>query len=159
MEFDLDLPTVLLVYNTSLVAGALSIFHIRNHSCRPRGLASLAAAYLMVAAGSVLAWRGERAALPVWVWTHGSLAFGTFGYALFRAAIRGFSGRRYERWWIVWLVPTACLLLGIVTGFPLQNLLRASVFHATALLVLGLCTIEILRDCRAAACTCRSPAH
>lgn len=44
MDFQLDLATVLLLYNTSLIAGALSIFHIRRHSCRPQGLAPLATA-------------------------------------------------------------------------------------------------------------------
>lgn len=148
MDLQIDLATVLLLYNTSLAAGALSIFHLRRHSCRPRGLAALASAYVMLALGSALAWRGERAALPMWMWTHGSLLLGTGGYALFWAGVRGFSGRRRVPWWAVALLPLASLVLGIATGFALQNLLRAGVFHATATLVLAACTIEILRDHR-----------
>ncbi|EJE54374.1 diguanylate cyclase (GGDEF) domain-containing protein [Acidovorax sp. CF316] len=148
MDFQLDLATVLLLYNTSLIAGALSIFHIRRHSCRPQGLASLATAYLMLAVGAILAWRGESAALPMWMWTHGSLLLGTGGYALFWAGVRSFSGRRRVPWRAVVLLPLACLAAGIATGFPLQNLLRAGAFHATATLVLAACTFEILRDCR-----------
>lgn len=148
MDFQLDLATVLLLYNTSLIAGALSIFHIRRHSCRPQGLAPLATAYLMLAVGGILAWRGESAALPMWMWTHGSLLLGTGGYALFWAGVRGFSGRRRVPWRAVVLLPLACLVVGIATGFPLQNLLRAGVFHATATLVLAACTFEILRDRR-----------
>lgn len=146
MDLHLDLATVLLVYNTSLVAGALSISHIRRHSCSPRGLAPLAAAYLTLAAGAALAWHGEWAALPMWMWTYGSLNLGTFAYAIFWAAIRGFSGRRIVRWKLVLLPPFACLVIGVVTEFPLQNLVRAGVFHATAALVVGLCAFEIVRD-------------
>lgn len=148
MDLQIDLATVLLLYNTSLVAGALSIVHIRRHSFQPRGLAALAAAYVMLAVGSVLAWRGERAALPMWMWTHGSMLLGTGGYALFWAGVRGFSGRRRVPWRAVAALPLACLVLGIATGFPLQNLLRAGAFHATATLVLAGCTFEILRDRR-----------
>lgn len=148
MDFTLDLPTVLVVYNTSLFAGALSIFQIRLHSCRPRGLACLGAAYLMLACGSGLAWRGEVAALPVWLWTHGSLALGTFGYTFFWAGMRGFSGRRSVPWAAVLLLPAACTVLGLITGFPIHNLPRAGVFHATAVLALLLSLYELLRETR-----------
>lgn len=148
MDLQIDLATVLLLYNTSLAAGALSIFHIRRHSCRPRGLAALAAAYVMLAVGSALAWRGERAALPMWMWTHGSLLLGTGGYVLFWAGVRGFSGRRRVPWLALVLLPMACFVLGIATGFPLQNLLRAGAFHAAATLILAACTFEVLRDQR-----------
>jgi diguanylate cyclase (GGDEF)-like protein len=146
MEFTLDLPTVLVVYNTSLFAGALSIFQIRLHSCRPRGLACLGAAYLMQACGSGLAWRGEVAALPAWLWTHGSLALGTFGYALFWAGIRSFSGRRRVPWAALLMLPAACTVLGLITGFPAHNLARAGTFHAAAALALALSCYEILRE-------------
>ncbi len=149
MEFTLDLPTVLVVYNTSLFAGALSILQVRLHSCRPRGLACLGAAYLMLASGSGLAWRGEVSALPVWLWTHGSLALGTFGYTLFWAGMRGFSGRRKIPWAAVLLLPTACTALGLITGFPTHNLARAGVFHATAVLALALSFSELMREARA----------
>lgn len=148
MDLELDLPTVILFYNTSLVAGALSMFQLRRHSCRPQGLATLASAYLMLALGSILAWRGEHAALPMWLWTHGSLLLGTVGYTLFWSGVRSFSGRRLVPWRSVALLPLACLLLGIATGFPLENLLRAGAFHATATLALAASTIEVFRDRR-----------
>jgi hypothetical protein len=50
MGLQLDLPTVLLLYKTALVAGALSIFHVSRHSCRPQGLRPLSAAYLPISA-------------------------------------------------------------------------------------------------------------
>lgn len=148
MNLQLDLPTVLLVYNTSLVAGASSIIHVRRHSCRPQGLGYLAAAYMLLALGSAVAWSGENAVLPVWVWTHGSLLLGMVGYAFFWVGVRQFSGRRRVPWRAVLLLPAAVLVLGVVTGFPLQNLLRAGAFHATAALVLAACAVDTLRDCR-----------
>ncbi|WP_024870737.1 GGDEF domain-containing protein [Tolumonas lignilytica] len=144
----LDLPTVILVYNTSLVAGASSMLHIRRQSCRPRGLGYLAAAYLLLAIGSAVAWGGEHAVLSMWLWTHGSLLLGLIAYTLFWAGVRQFSGRRQVPWRTVLLLPASVVLLGVVTGFPLQNLWRAGAFHAAATLALGACAFEMLRDYR-----------
>lgn len=147
MIFKIDLPTVLLVYNTSLGAGALSILHVRRHSHRPRGLGFMASAYLLLAVGSLVAWRGELEALPPWMWTHGSLLLGTGGYALLWAGVRSFSGRRQVPWTIA-VLPLGWLFLGVATGFPLENLLRAGAFHVTAAVMLFASTIELLRDHR-----------
>jgi diguanylate cyclase (GGDEF)-like protein len=148
MNLQLDLPTVLLVYNTSLVAGALSIVHIRSHSCRPQGLGYLAAAYVLLAVGSALAWSGENALLPAWMWTHGSLLLGIGGYALFWGGVRQFSGRRRTPWRMVLLLPAGVLVLGVVTGFPLHNLQRAGAFHAMATLALAAGAFDTLSDRR-----------
>ncbi len=157
MEFTLDLPTVLVVYNTSLFAGALSIFQVRQHSCSPRGLAWMGSAYLMLAAGSGLAWRGEVAALPTWLWTHGSLMLGTFAYALFWAGLREFSGRRKVPWGRVLLLPAICTVVGAVTDFPSHNLARAGVFHASAVLALALGYRELRLDRRSEPLPSRGP--
>lgn len=148
MSWKIDLPTLLLVYNTSLGAGALSIFHIHRHSRKPDGLLLMAMAYVLLAVGSALAWRGEIAQLPIWMWTHGSLLMGTVGYSLLWTGVRKFSGRRRMSRTIV-LLPVGWFLLGIISGFPSDNLLRAGAFHATAAAVMGACTFELLRDGRA----------
>lgn len=144
----LDLPTVILVYNTSLVAGASSILHIRRQSSGTRGLGYLAAAYLLLAIGSAVAWAGEHAVLPMWLWTNGSLLLGLVAYTLFWAGVRQFSWRRRVPWRTVLLLLACVVLLGAVTGFPLQNIWRAGVFHAAAALALGACVFEMLRDYR-----------
>lgn len=143
----LDLPTVLLLYNTSLIAGALSLLHISRHSCRPQGLQQMVAAYLMLIAGSVLAWHGEHGMLPTGLWTQGSLALGAFGYTLFWIGVRRFSGRRHTSAGAL-LPALLCVLIGIATDFPLHNLSRAGVFHAAAVLALFLATLDVLRDSR-----------
>src|SRR3989344_3470596 len=132
MGMQLDLPTILLLYKTALVAGALSIFHVSRHSCRPRGLKPLAAAYLLLAVGAELAGQGEYSMLPLWFWTHTSLLLGALGYTLFWAGARALSGRRRVLPAVLILVPGGWLVLGLVTQFPLDNLLRAGAFRTTA---------------------------
>jgi len=66
----------------------------------------------------------------------------------FWVGLRQFSGRQRIQWCVIWLLPAAVLVLGVVTGFPLQNLTRAGFFHAAAPLVLAVCTFDTLRDRR-----------
>jgi len=49
----LDLPTVLLFYNTSLLAGAVAILHVRRHSTHPSPLLLIYAAYGLLALGDL----------------------------------------------------------------------------------------------------------
>lgn len=144
----LDLPTILLLYKTALVAGALSIFHVSRHSCRPQGLKSLAAAFVLLAVGAELAGQGEYSMLPLGFWTHASLLLGTLGYPLIWAGARALSGRRRALPAVLALVPGGWMVLGLVTQFPLDNLLRAGAFHLTAALSLTAAAAEVWRDRR-----------
>lgn len=148
MGMQLDLPTILLLYKTALVAGALSIFHVSRHSCRPQGLKPLAAAYLLLAAGAELAGQGEYSMLPLWFWTHTSLLLGALGYTLFWAGARALSGRRRVLPAVLILVSGGWLVLGLVTQFPLDNLLRAGAFHLTAAVSLTAAAWEVWHDRR-----------
>lgn len=148
MGMQLDLPTILLLYKTALVAGALSIFHVSRHSCRPQGLKPLAAAYLLLAVGAELAGQGEYSMLPLWFWTHTSLLLGALGYTLFWAGARALSGRRRVLPAVLILVPGGWLVLGLVTQFPLDNLLRAGAFHLTAAVSLTAAAWEVWHDRR-----------
>jgi diguanylate cyclase (GGDEF)-like protein len=146
MDLQLDLPTVLLVYKTALIAGALSIFHVSRHACQPRGMRPMAIAYVLLAAGAELAGQGEHSALPPWFWTHASLLLGTVGYPLFWAGTRTLSGRRRVAWGWLTMVPLGWLLLGLATQFPLNNLLRAGAFHITATVAVAASAWEVWRD-------------
>lgn len=148
MGMQLDLPTILLLYKTALVAGALSIFHVSRHSCRPQGLKPLATAYLLLAVGAELAGQGEYSMLPLWFWTHTSLLLGALGYTLFWAGARALSGRRRVLPAVLILVPGGWLVLGLVTQFPLDNLLRAGAFHLTAAVSLTAAAWEVWHDRR-----------
>lgn len=148
MGMQLDLPTILLLYKTALVARALSIFHVSRHSCRPQGLKPLAAAYLLLAVGAELAGQGEYSMLPLWFWTHTSLLLGALGYTLFWAGARALSGRRRVLPAVLILVSGGWLVLGLVTQFPLDNLLRAGAFHLTAAVSLTAAAWEVWHDRR-----------
>jgi diguanylate cyclase (GGDEF)-like protein len=104
-----------------------------------------------------VAWSGENAALPIWMWTHGSLLLGMVAYMLFWAGVRRISGRRRIPWRAVFVLSAGVLVLGVVTGFPLQNLPRAGAFHATATLVLAACAFDVLRDRRQTPLPSRTP--
>lgn len=148
MGMQLDLPTILLLYKTALVAGALSIFHVSRHSCRPQGLKPLAAAYLLLAVGAELAGQGEYSMLPLWFWSHTSLLLGALGYTLYWAGARALSGRRRVLPAVLILVPGGWLVLGLITEFPLDNLLRAGAFHLTAAVSLTAAAWEVWHDRR-----------
>ncbi|MCO5398336.1 sensor domain-containing diguanylate cyclase [Ralstonia soli] len=141
-----DLATVILLHDTSLIAGAAAILHSRRRSTRPMGLERIAAAFIGLAIGAALAAFGEQAALPYWLWTYLSIFLGTVAYPLFWDGVRRLSGRRRSLYWIVVLVPAAWLLIGIVSGFPLVNEQRASVFHLTAVISLAASACEIWLD-------------
>ena len=70
MHLTLDLGTIILLHITSLMAGAAAILHSRKRTARRIGLGRLAIALITLAIGAVLAAFGERAALPLWLWTH-----------------------------------------------------------------------------------------
>lgn len=143
---DLDLPTVLLLYKTALVAGALSIFHVSRYTRQSKGMRTLAGAYLLLAMGAELAGRGEYAKLPPWLWTHASLLLGAVGYMLFWAGVRALSGRRRVPWAWVMAVPSVVLLAGAATQFPLNNLPRAGAFHVIATAAMAAAAWEVWRD-------------
>ncbi|MHA2901520.1 hypothetical protein [Ralstonia mannitolilytica] len=146
MHLGFDLATIILLHDTSLIAGAAAILHSRRRSTRPMGLERIAAAFIGLAIGAALAAFGERAALPYWLWTYLSIFLGTIAYRLLRDGVRRLSGRRRGLYWIVVLVLAAWLLIGIVSGFPLVNELRASVFHLTAVICLAASAGEIWLD-------------
>ncbi len=146
MHLTFDVGTIILLHNTSLIAGASAILHSRKRSSRPTGLGRLAVALIALAIGAVLAAFGERAALPLWLWTHLSLLLGTIAYPLLWDGIRRLSGRRQSHYWIVILVPAVWFIFGIVSGFPLVNSQRASVFHLTAVMSLAVSAVEIWLD-------------
>ena len=146
MHLAFDLATVILLHDTSLVAGAAAILHSRRRATRPMGLGRLTIALIALAIGAALAAFGERAALPYWFWTHLSLLLGTVAYSLLWDGMRRLSGRRRSLYWIVVLVPTALFVVGIVSGFPLINAQRASIFHLAAVVSLTASAVEIWRD-------------
>ncbi|MDR7379882.1 diguanylate cyclase (GGDEF)-like protein [Rhodoferax ferrireducens] len=149
MLLNVDLSTVLTLHETSLMVGALVFLHVRRQSTQPQGLGLLAVGFAALALGAVLAGMGESRAVPVWLWTHCSLWLGMLGYALLWAGFGELDGRPNwlrTRW--VLLLPAAVGAAGLVSGFPYQNLWRASAFHTGAVLALALAAWQIQRGYR-----------
>jgi diguanylate cyclase (GGDEF)-like protein len=145
----IDLPTVLYLHMTSLVAGALGMLNIRFRIERSSGLGFLATAFVMLAIGGALAGFGLHNAVPREMWTHVSLLLGTGGYTLLwigLSELSGFPRRRYQQ--IAAAVPLFLGLLGLATQFPLDDNIRSSVFHLNAASFLGLSAFTIWREQR-----------
>jgi diguanylate cyclase (GGDEF)-like protein len=143
----IDLATVLLLHASSLATGAFGIVIVRRRCPRTRGLGKSACAFILLGAGGVLAAFGERGHAPAVVWTHLSLLLGTGGYALLWLGIAQLSGgapRRHQHG--VACIPAAWFVAGLVTQFPLDDTIRASVFHFNALAFLGAAAWRVWGD-------------
>jgi diguanylate cyclase (GGDEF)-like protein len=146
---EINLATVLLLHETSLLVGALAFLYLRKQLVSTKGLGLLAIAFIALAVGATIAGLGENVSLPYWLWTHLSLFLGTLGYALFWAGLSELSGRRgWQKNKLVLLVPVCLTLIGWMTDFPGQNVLRASVFHINAVIFLMLASLKVRRDYR-----------
>lgn len=133
----LDIPTVLLLYQSSLLVGAAVFLHARRQRKTALGFGTLASAFALLGSGSVLAGLGEYALLPKAVWTLVTLTCGLYGHGLLVAGIERLrTGRppRHWRWLAVYPVPF--WITAWITGFHEDNQLRAIVFHLNAALCL-----------------------
>ena len=147
LHLSVDLPTVLLLQVSSLLAGAMGLFNLRSRSQRHPGLGFLASCFLLLGAGGVIAAMGELNVLPHALWTHLSLAIGCGGYALMWLGASELSGgpwRRYQR--LVASTPVGWILIGLITQFPLTNTPRAAAFHFNASFFLIGSAVIIWRD-------------
>lgn len=146
-HLSIDLPTVLLLQVSSLLAGAMGIFNLRSRSQHHPGLGFLASCFLMLGVGGVIAAMGEADILPYALWTHLTLVMGCAGYALMWLGASELSGgpwRRYQR--LVAAIPAGWLVLGLATQFPLANTPRATAFHLNACFFLIWSALIIWRD-------------
>lgn len=136
----LDIATVLFLYQSSLLVGALAFLLNRRQTGLTRGLGILSAALGLLGAGALLASLGEQARLPLQFWTLGSLSTGLWGHALLAVGMACLGRGRPPRRWrlLVLLWPLPFWLAALLTQFHLENQLRAAVFHLNAAFWLAL---------------------
>ncbi|MDG5495982.1 GGDEF domain-containing protein [Niveispirillum sp. BGYR6] len=155
----LDIATVLFLYQSSLLVGALAFLLNRRQTGSTRGLGILSAALGLLGAGALLASLGEQALLPLQFWTLGSLTSGLWGHALLVVGLACLDrGRPPRRWGLLALLwPLPFWLAALLTQFHLQNHLRAIIFHLNAALWLALAAWVIQRGRRLEPLPSRGP--
>lgn len=153
----LDIATVLFLYQSSLLVGALVFLLARRRRSASSGFGTLAAACSLVGIGSVLASLGEQDMLPQDLWTLTTLSLGLVGHGLLALGMERLrSGRLHRAWRLLALYPIPFWIAAWITGFHLDNQLRAIVFHLNAALFLLLAArivtrlrrVEQLPSCR-----------
>lgn len=127
----LDLGTVLVLHQTSLLAGAGTLLLLWLRAERPPGVAAIATAFLLLAFGAFLAGLGEIEAIPAFVWRDGSAGLAVGAYTLLFLGMRRLDRNAGRLRWLLLATP-AILALGFVTPVFADNTVRAGVFHATA---------------------------
>lgn len=142
----LDLATILFLHPLSLTVGALCFLYLRYRSRRSRGLGKMAVAFLVLAAGSLLAGAGEQGVVDYAHWTLLTLSAGALAYTLlFIGLFTLLTEQPAGRLWWMLVVPLALVATAIVTQFYLVNVYRACVFltsmglYALASAALALC--------------------
>ena len=130
----LDLPTVLFLYSTSLIAGTCAVLNVWRHQRNETGLGLIALALAVLAVGGVLAGLSELGLLPwPFLWRYVHFVLGVGGYAALWSGLAELSSLRWRAWRLrVALIPLLWLAGGILSGFILHNAQRAAVFHFNA---------------------------
>ncbi|WP_158279286.1 GGDEF domain-containing protein [Azospirillum humicireducens] len=101
------------------------------------GFGILAAAFSLQGLGAVLASFGEHATMPATVWTLGSLTLGLVGQGLLVLGMERLrSGRLHRAWRLLAVYLMSLSIAAWLTGFHLDNQLRALLFHLNAALCL-----------------------
>lgn len=129
----LDLGTVLILHGTSLIAGAGTLLFVWPRAGRPPGLATIAIAFITLAAGAFLAGLGQIGAIPHSVWRDSSAALGAGSYVLFLLGVCTLD-RDADHLRCLLGLPVVMLVVGFVTPVFANDAMRSIVFHATAAL-------------------------
>lgn len=127
----LDLATILTLHPLSLLVGAMCFLYVRFRSRRSRGLGKMAAAFLVLGMGSLLAAAGAQGVVDYETWTFWSFLSGPVSYALFWVGLINLTEERPAgRAWFVLVLPLGLTVWARISGFYLHNAERASVFLA-----------------------------
>ncbi len=143
----LDLATILTLHPLSLTVGTICFLYVRFRSRRNRGLGKMAAAFLVLAAGSLLAAAGDQGLVDYDTWTFWSFVSGPVSYALFWIGlINLMEERSADRGWFVLVVPVILTIGAYVTQFHRDNVTRATIFLSVMAISALACAWLVIRD-------------
>jgi diguanylate cyclase (GGDEF)-like protein len=132
------ISTIILLYLTSLLAGAVAFLVLHQRARDKKALAILGISYLLIGVGSTLAGLGELGALPPTLWTSISLWVGHIGYALLLVGMRALDHRRNRRLAIFFsLTGLSILAIALSTNLWLDERIRSATFHCANGLITG----------------------
>ncbi|MBB1250061.1 sensor domain-containing diguanylate cyclase [Rhizobium sp. G21] len=145
----MDLATILLLFKSSLLVGALCFLYVRGHGDHVQGLGVLATSFLLQAAATTLAGLVEAHDVVGAGWTLASFAFGLLGYALMWIGLKTLTTGAGANPLSLAFVPPVLLSIGIwASGHVQDNAIRASVFNLCATCYLLACAGMVFHDLR-----------
>lgn len=107
----------------------------------------MAAAFLVLAGGSLLAGAGERDQLGYQVWTLVSFSSGPLAYTLLWIGLRSLVlEQKPKQAWLLLAWPAVLTLVAVASGFHLVNLVRATVFLSNLSLIALASAWLVVRD-------------
>lgn len=156
----IDIATVILLFNTSAFAGALALWHLRRQSSNKSGLLPLSLGFAALGVCSLLAGLGEYEMVPKIIWTHVSMLGGAGGYMAMAVGFRALNYGRTRRYTIVFaLVLLLLLATSLITGFWMNDRIRALVFLTLGAFLQGLAAYKVARKNTSEPLNSRLPLH
>ncbi|OED00828.1 GGDEF domain-containing protein [Rhizobium sp. YK2] len=147
MSTELDLPTVLFLQKTSYVAGAMTLSYLRLTSTESRGVGLLAASFLVLAVGAMLAGYAELYPALYGFLSLVNIAFAVLGYCLLAMAFVLISNPdRTFNIWLMFLPVVGTLVVGLITDFHLNNTYRAATFTLLGCFTMAAAAGIVYRD-------------
>lgn len=145
----LDLATILLLFKSSLLVGAICFVYIRWHGDHIEGLGILAASFILQAAASTIAGRVEAGTLSGLFWVVASFTIGLTGYAMLWVGLKELTTGERTKKLGIYLLPPAILTVAILfVGDAENNTVRASAFNFSAGIYLLACAAMVFLDMR-----------
>jgi diguanylate cyclase (GGDEF)-like protein len=145
----LDLATILLLFKSSLLVGAICFLYVRWHGDHIEGLGVLAASFFLQAAATTMAGMVEAGTLIGTFWIVLMTAMGLAGYALLWIGLKELTtGAKTTRLWLAMLPPFILTVVILLTDSVDDNRIRASVFNFSAGFYLFVCAMMVFLDMR-----------
>lgn len=145
----MDLATILLLFKSSLLVGAICFLYIRWHGDHSEGLGVLAVSFFLQAGASTIAGMVEAGTLNGETWTLINFLLGLVGYALLWIGLKALTTGVSTGAMDVSLLAPALIVLGLmIAGQAQDNVVRASIFNFAAGAYLLASAIMVMLDLR-----------